>query len=396
MKIFFRHIHLYLGLSAGLIILSCCFTGAILVFEKDIQMALNKKRYYVNADHSKLSIDELTKNVTDSFRGARINSIKIYEAANRSVEINVTIAARKDLKTEEQKSKAVPKAAKQPGYTIFIDPYTGKILEKYNYRETFFYKIFSLHRWLLGGEKSAGKYIVGIATLIFLFIQITGIILWWPKTKNILIHRLNIKWSAGWKRISHDLHIVLGFYSAIILFIVAFTALAWSFQWFNNGIYKITNSPLKNPTLPKSVYSAEAKSISLDQTLAEAKTVYPIADFYSITTPKNPSECIIVTALNKNAVHEVATDAVYIDQYSGTILGKLKYKDRSTGAIVRSTFRPIHTGSIGGTTTKILAFTVCLFGASFPITGVIMWINRTRRKSKKTEEKVSEEEVHTV
>jgi len=99
--------------------------------------------------------------------------------------------------------------------------------------------MLSLHRWLLGGD--TGKLIVGICTLLFLFILITGIILWWPKTKNILLHRLKIKSNGGWKRLNHDLHIVLGFYCAIFLFLFAFTGLAGSFSWFNKGIYKATN-----------------------------------------------------------------------------------------------------------------------------------------------------------
>jgi uncharacterized iron-regulated membrane protein len=31
---------------------------------------------------------------------------------------------------------------------------------------------------------------------------------------------------------------------------------------------------------------------------------------------------------------------------------------------------------------KIIAFIVCLMGVTFPITGVIMWLNRTRKKGK--------------
>ena len=73
MKVFFRRIHLYLGLAAGLVILSCCLTGAILVFEKDLQMALNKKRYYVEAQSNQLSIDQLLKKVQKDIPGAKIN-----------------------------------------------------------------------------------------------------------------------------------------------------------------------------------------------------------------------------------------------------------------------------------------------------------------------------------
>ena len=178
MKIFFRRIHLYLSLAAGLVILTACLTGAILVFEKDLQMSFNKERYFVEAEKSRLSIEQLTQFVKDSFPNAKINGVKIYEDASRSEEMNASFSSKKEVKGE-----------RQGGYTIFINPYNGKILEKYSYRETFFYKVFALHRWLLGGEKSAGKYIVGVSTFIFLFIITTGIILWWPKTKNILKQR---------------------------------------------------------------------------------------------------------------------------------------------------------------------------------------------------------------
>ena len=218
--------------------------------------------------------------------------------------------------------------------------------------------------------------------MIFLFILITGIILWWPRTKKILVQRLKIKKNAGWKRLNHDLHLVFGFYSSIFLFIIAFTGLAWSFEWFNNGIYKVTNSPLKNPAPPKSEYVSGTSAITPDQALAIAQTTSRDAQFYSISIPKDSSEVFIVMTLGKNPVHESATDALYIDQHSGKIAGRLPFAERSTGAKARSMFKPIHTGSIWGMPSKIIAFIVCIFGVSFPITGTIMWINRTRKKRK--------------
>jgi len=387
MKVLFRRIHLYLSLAAGLVILIACLTGAVLVFEKDLQMELNKSRYYVANGGTKLSMDSLVKSVKQSFTDAKVNGIKLYGDAERSTEISVAFSPKKDAKAEVQKPKEGEKPVapqRQPGFTIFVNPYTGKVLEKYSYRETGFYQVFALHRWLLGGEGSVGKYIVGVSTFIFLFILITGIVLWWPGTKKILKQRLKIKWSAGWKRINHDMHMVFGFYSAIFLFIIAFTGLAWSFEWFNNGIYTVTGSPLKPPPPPKSIYLAEAKCISFDKALAAAKTVYPSAEFYNLSTPKDSSEALNITALSHNSVHELATDAVYLDQYSGAVLGKMDFDDRSLGAQVRSTFKPVHTGSIWGMPSKIIAFIVCLFGVSFPITGTIMWWNRTRKKNKKT------------
>lgn len=389
MKMFFRRIHLYLGLAAGLVILVACFTGAILVFEKDLQTALNKKRYYVEAGTQALSPDQLVTSVKKHFPEAKVNGIKLYENPSRSAELNVSFSSKKKEKAEAPKEKTETKGPpqRQPGFTIFVNPYTGQVLEKYSYRETGFYTVFALHRWLLGGEGSIGKYIVGVSTLIFLFILLTGIILWWPKTKKILQQRLRIKWNAGWKRLNHDLHLVAGFYSAIFLFIIAFTGLAWSFEWFNNGIYAVTNSPLKAPPPPRSTVISGAQRLSMDAAYATAKTAYRNATFYIINLPNDSSDVITVAALSQNAVHENATDAIYIDQYSGAVLGRLPYAQRSLGARVRSTFKPVHTGSIGGWPTKVIAFVVCLLGVTFPITGTIMWINRTRKKVKAGKQK---------
>lgn len=389
MKIFFRRIHLYLSLAAGLVILTACLTGAILVFEKDLQMAMSKKRYYVEARQNKLSLDQLVKAVKASYPEAKVNGIKVYADTTRSAEVSVAFPPKKNAKAEAPVAGAEKKGPpqRQPGFTIFVNPYTGQMLEKYSYRETGFYTVFALHRWLLGGEGSVGKYIVGVSTFIFLFILITGIVLWWPKTKAILKQRLQIKWTAGWKRLNHDMHLVFGFYSAIFLFIFAFTGLAWSFEWFNKGIYTVTNSPLKAPPPPKSTYVADAKRISYDTAFAAAKTVDPDAEFYNISMPKDSAEAVAVTLLGKKAVHEGATDAVYLDQYAGTVLSKMSFADRSLGARVRSTFKPVHTGSIWGTPSKIIAFVVCLFGVTFPITGTIMWLNRTRKKNKAVKKK---------
>ena len=385
MKVFFRRIHLYLGLAAGLVILIACLTGAILVFEKDLQMAFNKDRYYVTHTGNKLSADSLVSKVKLAFAGAKINNVKVYGNPERSAEINITPAAKKETSATSSQPLAKKQGPpeRQPGYTIFVNPYTGDILDKYSYRETGFYTVFALHRWLLGGQNSIGKLIVGISTLIFLFIILTGIILWWPKTKKILQKRLTLKWSAGWKRINHDLHIVLGFYSSILLFIFAFTGLAWSFEWFNKGIYKVTNSSMKPPPPPASTYLADAKSISFDQALATAFLHAADAEYYNVSVPKDSVGTMNVSVLKNNAVHESATDMLYLDQYSGKLLSKMDFADRNLGARVRSTFKPVHTGSIWGMPSKIVAFIVCLLGASFPITGTIMWINRTRKKKKR-------------
>ena len=398
MKIFFRRIHLYLSLAAGIPILIACLTGAILVFEKDLEKAFNQDRYYVEVTGNRLPLEELKSAAMQAFPGTKLTGAKVYAAADRSVELSMSPAQQEKTESKKEAPAQSSKGAEQkgpkgqqagrghggppPGFTVFVDPYSGQVLEKYSYRETFFFQVMALHRWLLGGNDSVGKWIMGVATFIFMFILITGIILWWPRTQKIMLQRLRIKKDAGFKRLNHDLHIVLGFYSAILLLIFAFTAMSWSFEWFNKSLYSITKSSPNPPEAPKSKKLESAATIDLDHALAAAQGVYSSAEFYQVAAPKDPTESFTVSALLPDAPHENATSTVYVDQFNGTVLGSMPFAERNSGQKARSFIKPLHTGSIWGMPSKIVAFVICVLGVSFPVTGFIMWRNRTRKKTR--------------
>ncbi len=360
MKRFFRNIHLYLSLVAGLIIMITCFTGAVLVFEDELEMWTNPSQYWVENQGQPLPIDTLVSSLQSEYPKASITSLKVYSDPERSVELS---------------GKGLPGKA-------YINPYTGKILNFYNYRDTIFYTNFALHRWMLSGD--FGKLIVGIATVIFLFILITGIVLWWPRNKQILKNRLKIKTDGNWKRLNHDLHIVVGFYTAILLFIFAFTGLAWSFTWVNDGIYWVTNSSKERTKAPESNYYELAEPIGFDTALRSAKhelkdITYP---FLSISMPTDSVGAIRAQYLPDDATHVRDYGYIYLDQYTAEPVGKTSFSDYNLGRKVRTLFYPVHVGSILGLPGRVIAFIVCLLGTTFPITGFIMWINRLRKKKK--------------
>jgi uncharacterized iron-regulated membrane protein len=383
MRIFFRRIHLYLGLAAGLVISIICFTGATLVFEKELQSSIYPERYYVPKGTHRVSIDQLTASLRNEVAKAKVSSVKIFEDPSRSVIISYGLSephrksenksVNKSTKVKEKKNEA----PRGPSPQAFMNPYTGELISLYEHRNSFFYTMMSLHRWLLIGE--TGKLITGIATSIFLFILITGVVLWWPQNKRILQQRLKLKLTQGWKRINHDFHIVMGFYTAIFLFAIAFTGLAWSFQWFNDAIYFVTSSENKRPEPPASIYIRGVNTMDVEKIYTEAKTSEPSAVYYTINFPKDSVGSYSVVLLPQNAIHENATHQLYFDQYTGAKIGQLTFQERNLGQRIRSTFYTIHVGSIGGVPGRIIAFISCIAGFTFPITGIILWISRIRR-----------------
>jgi uncharacterized iron-regulated membrane protein len=379
-----------------------------MVFEKEMMQAIYPERYKVIPGTQRVPLEQLLATFNQAKPGVKVAGVKVYSNPTRTVELSYSDEKPENKEAGQGEKKTQGKGGPEragkdgnsghggsgkggkggggrPGNVAFMNPYTGQLLATSTQKNAFFRNMFELHRWLLVQEP--GKLIVGVSTVVFLFILITGIILWWPKNKKILQQRLTLKWNAGWKRINHDWHIVIGFYTAVFLFVFAFTGLAWSFEWFNNGIYTLTNTSKEPPEPPVSQVQEGVKTISFDQAFATAQQQMPTAEFYQLNRPREAQDAFTVMVMPANAAHERATSQLFIDQYSGNKLGQLLFQDKNLGQRVRSTFYPVHVGSIGGLPGRIIAFLSCVAGFTFPITGVIMWINRLRKNKKKSQKR---------
>ncbi|MBX2939151.1 MAG: PepSY domain-containing protein [Ferruginibacter sp.] len=367
MKIFFRRIHLYLGISTGLVVMITCLTGAILVYEKEMQHGLHPKRYFNHTvSTERIPADSLI-NLVESTLQVKAKSIKIYEDPRRNTEITIPSNSATTVK--------IP-GNRPPTETVFINPCTGDIAAVYNHRESFFFMVMNLHRWMLGGE--TGKWIVGTSTLLFLFILITGIILWWPKNKAMLWQRLKWKPGTGFKRMNYDYHVVLGFYSAIILFILAGTGLAWSFEWFNKGIYTLTGTQMVQ-SKPIAIETGKPVYGAVELALRTVKQ-QAASPYYQITLPSKPQQPISIAALQPHYHTDVEKDVYNVNPYTNQVVSVEKYNDKNTGQKVRAQFKPVHTASVFGQPSKFIGFVACLLGTFFPASGIIIWWNRTRKK----------------
>ena len=58
-----------------------------------------------------------------------------------------------------------------------------------------------------------GKMIVGVSTLLFAVVLISGIVIWWPRTRKALKNSLRISVGRGFRRFWYDLHVAGGMYA---------------------------------------------------------------------------------------------------------------------------------------------------------------------------------------
>ena len=224
MKKKFRQIHLWLSVPFGIIISILCLSGAALVFENEITEALNHDFYYVEkVGSTPLPAGELAKKVAATLPDSvSVTGISIPADPARAYQVNLS----------------KPRRA-----SVYIDPYTGEIKGKYE-RTPFFTTMFKLHRWLLDSMKPDGgifwgKMIVGTSTLMFIFVLISGIVIWIPRTAKAWKNSFKISVNKGWRRFWYDLHIAGGLYTFLFLLVMSLTGLTWSFGWYRTGFYKV-------------------------------------------------------------------------------------------------------------------------------------------------------------
>ena len=314
MRKLFAKLHLWLSLPLGIIISIICLSGAALVFERDITQALQRSLYTVvppSEDAQPLSPSQLATHIqTQVSDSLHLSSLLLSANPHETAFASFRETGRKQLS---------------------VNPYTGEVLG-WTQSYPFFQTMRKLHRWLLDppaskGEKSVGKIIVGITTLVMVFILISGLIIWIPRTRKALKNRLSVSCTKGWRRFWYDSHVAIGFYSTLFLLVMALTGLTWSFGWYRTAAYSLFG---ETPSSTQVRHTDKGKDRS-----------------------------------RKDEV-------------------KITWKDANASApqSLKGWFYAFHTGSWGGITTKILYFLAALFGGILPLSGYYLWWKRTRRREK--------------
>jgi len=368
-RTFINDVHLWLGLTSGIIIFLVCLSGTILTFEKEIEQWF-KEEMKVQATGNKISLSQIVDDPNIQAKGQLM-----------AITVPTDNAAPYQLSIKED-----PKQRR--GSTYEVNPYTAEILAPQKTgMDDFMFSMFKLHRWLLM-DIELGRPIVGIATIIFLILSISGIVLWFPKKVKWKTVKagFKIKTSANWKRINHDLHNTLGFYSCLLILIMGITGLCWSFEGYRDGLSSLMGAKVfgnrgAQPKVDLENLKGD-KAIDLEQAVLLANNTLDYNGTLTITLPNEKNPVYEFRKIADDSWSTVAQDQLQIHT-SGKIIHKELYADKPLNVKIASAIRPIHTGEIYGTFSKWLYFLACLIGTSLPITGTIIYINKLKKKSKR-------------
>lgn len=362
-----RSIHLWLGLTSGVLVVFLGITGCLLAFEKEIRNLTESYQFVEKQDKPYLQPSQLKAIAVKHLDGHPVVGLEYGRPGKAAFAAYYDTVA----------------------YTIVaMNPYTGEVLKVKDMTKDFFRIVLNGHfyLWL---PPAIGRPIVGSATLVFLIMLISGIVLWWPKNKAAMKQRFSIKWNAKWRRVNYDLHNVLGFYMSWIGIFLAITGLVWGFDWFADATYYATSGGKKRPPHEHPVSNpkiAGNTDLVADQLWAQHQANMTDKESITVFYPVTETDPLEMGVNHRPGTY-YKVDYYHYDRYSGEELPATgSYAggfDEASLAdkLVRMNY-DIHVGAILGLPGKFLAFFGSLIAASLPITGFLLWRGRRKKKDK--------------
>lgn len=350
--------HRWAGLILGVVLSILGVTGTILVFDAEIDAALNPSLMKVTPAGDIKPFDDIVKAAAAAYPGT---TPRYFERRSDAVDEAFKVVLRSPSGEEVQ---------------TFVDPYTLAVLgERSGLSGVALAR--QIHGYLLMGD--FGRNLVGALSIVFIFFFIAGLVLWWP-SKGGFGRALSVKWTSEPPRLMRELHNVVG--APLFVFLMAATVTVPPIVW------KFT-SPANAPAA-----GGPPGGRGGEQAAPVNRTPISWQQAADVAAAQVPGQYVGFTLLNEGArplymvrfwpKGQVATVSemtnVFIEPYSGRFLRAQGPAEFTALSLVQADFAAnIHSGFVAGMPGRII---MALAGIAFPVlfvTGLALCMLKRRR-----------------
>jgi uncharacterized iron-regulated membrane protein len=299
-------------------------------------------------------------------------------------------------------------------HNVYVDPYTGAVREASPRLRKFFVDAERWHRSLATGESlrdAVGVTYTGACNLGFLFLILSGTLLWWPRQWSWRAFRavLLFQRRAGGRQREWNWHHVLGIWSAPALAAVVFSAVFISYQWPQRLVQRLTGSPApaaagegpraEGPRAegPRAGERGGAPNASPDASPdggrgGEAVAAAPRASLDSLAAasarelpgwysvqlriPRPADPRVTATVSATSAMRPDRRVTVTLDARTGAVREAQRYDELDSARKFRSWMRGLHTGEVAGLVGQTIAGLASAAAVVLVYTGIALSLRR--------------------
>jgi uncharacterized iron-regulated membrane protein len=374
--------HLVCGVFAGLVILIMSVTGVLLTYERQIIEWADTRGYDVTP--------------SASATGEASGRLPVETLLARVAEVRPDIAPT-TLTLRADPAAPAALALGRDG-TIYVNPYSGAVLGNGSSSvRRFFRQVTDWHRWLGASSehRTIGRAITGACNLAFLFLVVSGPYLWWPRKwtwrrlRTVTWFRRDLPGQAR----DFNWHNVIGFWSAIPLFIIVLSAVVISYPWASNLVYRVVGEEPQSRGPRRGGGSrggAQDEGTMADLeiggfNLAWARAGRQVPDWRRITLQlsQSPREPLSFTIDSGTGGQPQKRAQLMLDRATGDVVAWEPFSSQTRGRRLRSWLRFAHTGEVFGLVGQTIAGIVSAGSALLVWTGLALaWRRFFQRPSK--------------
>ena len=353
-------LHSWLGLATGLLLLVVSLSGVVLVFEEELDHALNPDLLTVPVLASSTDAAP-TPRLDAIFAAARARYPQPAFLRFRRLPAHAGLAVEISVERDDNK------------WTFaYFDSQTARFLGERDARSHFLGWLLGVHYGLWGGK--TGELTVALLGVALLLSVGTGLVVYRKHLVPVLLFRQKISW-RNWRTASSSLHRVVGVWSLLLNLLLASSGI-WMLRYtFLPATYE--------PEVTKRRRPQPALAVSFDTLYAEAKRALPGLRPVGLLGPAADAEPIVSVfgempagnPLFGQYSHTVKLDA-NTGQATKTVDLHAASADEQADAIVTT----LHFGQFGGVLIKIVWSVGGLSPALLSLSGFLLWWRKRRTR----------------
>jgi uncharacterized iron-regulated membrane protein len=374
-------LHLTVAAAAGVVILMLAATGAVLSLEEAVT-GLAERRYAVAAPEGSV----------------RLSPEEIAEAAGFAA---TSLSFRPDPGAPVRVHEGQHRYAR-------VDPYTGQVLATGpGGLERFFESVHNWHRWfnVPGGSVRRARAVTGAFNLAFLFLLLTGPILWIPRpvTRRSLAKAILLRPRERGARRDFNWHQVVGIWSVLPLIVIAATGVVSSYPAVGDRVYPMVGNivpagawpvgsasdgvGVEGPAMVETAMARDSARVpdpDLGAVLATAEAWAPEWRTLILNVPRPSDREVRFEVRGGRAGQPHKTGVLTLDAASGAARAWESFADDPPARRAQQFLRYAHTGEYWGLAGQLLAGLFSLAAALMVWTGLSLAVRRLRRRVRRT------------
>jgi len=287
------------------------------------------------------------------------------------------------------------RGAQGPGgiHQVMMDPVTLRVFSSEPFsNDSFMRMLHQLHGSLLitGGT---GREIVGWLGVVMLALGVSGLIMWWPKTKQSFAAAFKVTRGVHGFRLHRELHGALGIWSWLVFIVVSFSGVYIAFPNVTGNMIRAV-FPAGEARVNLNTVTVQpvqgTQPISIDEAARLAIAAVPETRVWTARYPARPDQPYRFGLIRPGHEHGQPAAQVAVDPWKGEVIGVLDPQTFTAGESIMAWQRGLHAGEGLGWTWKILVALSGLLPLIFGFTGIAMWLNRRRARRNITQQTVTQ------